>query len=51
MTVNDFLLGGLTLCCAVGVLYLAVAAWAVRRFVALPRTQSSAGHGDEAALW
>ena len=41
MTVNDFLLGGLTLCCAVGVLYLAVAAWAVRRFVALPRTQSA----------
>ncbi len=60
MTVIDVVLGVLAGCCGVGVLYLAVAAWAVRRFVALPRPQPAGRppvtvlkplHGDEPNLY
>ncbi len=40
MGVYDLFLGLLGACCLAGVLYLAVAAWSVRRFVALPQPRS-----------
>ncbi len=60
MTVFDVLLAMLAGCCGVGVLYLVVAVWAVRRFVALPQVQPACRppvtvlkplHGDEPNLY
>jgi ceramide glucosyltransferase len=60
MTVFGLLLDALAGCCLVGALYLVVAAWAVRRFVALPQphpvrrpavTVLKPLHGDEPNLY
>jgi len=60
MTVFDLLSGALVGCCLIGAFYLAVAAWVVRRFVALPQprplhrppvTVLKPLHGDEPNLY